>query len=251
MFSTQAFLTALRITLTIVALLGFGFYLWHLKSNGDQSQSRLLNILNGYLSLTCMGFSLTLFYASHQEGRIMIFTRISAVHIIAVSTIFLLVSWATILNHFKPSLYLDISVSWSHRIAIPLSIFAFILTEQAINFTCPEKFLKCEVYRIRTIVMIPATLTSFLCQLLVIIDDICGWKGIYKRLRGFCRQNLVSPAQPNNGDIEQQLQYNLTQGLNQHLVSFISCFNRFNKPFLCKRSLSLFQLDLSGSASST
>ena len=125
MFSTQAFLTALRITLTIVALLGFGFYLWHLKSNGDQSQSRLLNILNGYLSLTCMGFSLTLLYASHQEGRILIFTRISAVHIIAVSTIFLLVSWATILNHFKPSLYLDISVSWSHRIAIPLSIFAF------------------------------------------------------------------------------------------------------------------------------
>ena len=179
MFSTQAFLTALRITLTIVALLGFGFYLWHLKSNGDQSQSRLLNILNGYLSLTCMGFSLTLLYASHQEERILIFTRISAVHIIAVSTIFLLVSWATILNHFKPSLYLDISVSWSHRIAIPLSIFAFILTEQAINFTCPEKFLKCEVYRIRTIVMIPATLTSFLCQILVIIDDICGWKGIY------------------------------------------------------------------------
>ena len=221
--SIHEFMTALRITLTVVALLGFGFYLWHLKSNGDQSQSRLLNILNGYLSLICMGFSLTLLYASQQEGRILIFTRISAVHVIAVSTIFLLISWATILNHFKPSLYLDISVSWSHRIAIPLSIFAFILTEQAIHFSCPEKFLECEVYRLRTIVMIPATLTSFLCQLLVIIDDIFGWKNIYKRLRGLCRQNLVSPAQPNNGDMEPQLYYGLAQGLNQHLVSFSCC----------------------------
>ena len=222
MFSIQDVLTALRITLTIVALLGFSLYLRHLKSNGDQCQSRLLNILNGYLSLTCMGFSLILLYASQQDD-ILIFTRISAVHVIAVSTIFLLISCATILNHYKPSLYLDISVSWSHRIAIPLSIFAFILTEQAVNFSCPEKFLKCEVYRLRTIVMIPATLTSFFCQLLVLIDDIFGWNKIYKSLRGLCKQNLVSPAQANNGDIEQQLHYDLTQGLNQHLVSYVCC----------------------------
>lgn len=222
---TQDVLTALRITLTIVALLGFGFYLWYLKSksNGDQSQSRLLNILNGYLSLVCMGFSLTLLCASQEEGRILIYLRINAVNIIAVSTIFLLISWATILNHFKPGLYLDISVSWSHRIAVSLLIFAFILTEQAVHFSCPEKFLKCEVYRVRTIVMIPATLTSFLCQLLVIIDDILGWKNLYKRLRGLCRQNLVSPAQANIGDTEQQLYYDPAQGLNQHLVSFICC----------------------------
>ena len=211
-----------QLSLTTVAFLGFGFYLWYLKSSDNQSQSRLLNILNGYLSLTCMGFSLTLFYASQQDEdeRLLIWARISAVFVIAVSAIFLLISWATILNHFKPSLYLDISISWNHKIAIPLSIFAFILTEQAVNFSCPEKFLQCEVFRLRTMVLIPATLTSFICQLLVIVDDIWGWTKIYRRLRSLARQNLVSPASPNNRYLEQQPHYVPVQGQEQHLVSF-------------------------------
>ena len=214
-----------RFILTTVAFFGYGFYLWYLKSSDDQSQSRFLNILNGYLSYTCMGFSLMLLYASQQDEdeRLLILARISAVFVIAVSTIFLLISWATILNHFKPSLYLDMSVSWNHRIAIPISIFAFILTEQAVNFSCPEKFLQCEVFRLRTMVLIPATLTSFICQLLVIVDDIWGWKNIYRHFRGLARQNLVSPTSANNGDLEQQPYYVPIQGQDQHLVSFICC----------------------------
>ena len=51
----------LQIILTITALLGFSLYLWYLKSSDDQSQSRLLNILYGYLSLTCIGISLAVF----------------------------------------------------------------------------------------------------------------------------------------------------------------------------------------------
>ena len=39
------------------ALLGFGFYLWHLKSSNEHTRSRLLNILNGYLSAACMSCS--------------------------------------------------------------------------------------------------------------------------------------------------------------------------------------------------
>ena len=214
-----------RLSLTLVACLGFGSYLWYLKSSDDQSQSRMLNILNGYLSYTCIGFSLALLYASYYKNdeRILILARISAVFVIAVSTIFLLISWASILNHFKPSLYLDISMTWSHRLAIPLSIFAFIITEQAVNFSCPEKFLQCEVFRLRTMVLIPATLTSFICQLLVIVDDIWGWKNIYRHFRGLARQNLVSPTSANNGDLEQQPYYVPIQGQEQHLVSFICC----------------------------
>ena len=204
----------LRISLTITAILGFGFYLWYLKSSDDQSQSRLLNIFNGYLSLICIGFTITLLslVLHYQDEAFLIFIRISGVFIISVSSIFLLISWATILNHFKPGLYLDISVSWSHKIAIPLLFFAVILAEQAVNFSCPEQFFPCEVHRIRTIIMIPATLTSLLCQLLVIIDDIWGWRKIYGRLRIMCRLNIVAPAY--DGD-------NIpAQGLNQNLVNF-------------------------------
>ena len=205
----------IQISLTITALLGFGLYLWYLKSSEDQSQSRMLNILNGYLSVTCIGLSLTvsaiygsqLFKTKHDT---FIAVEIGGAHIVAISSIFLLISWATILNHFKPGLYLDISVSWSHKVAIPSLIFAFILAEQSLYFSCTDKF--CKIFRVRTFVMIPATFTSFLCQLLVIIDDIWGWRNIYRRLRGMCRQNVVSPD--NNGNIDS------TQGLDQHLVNF-------------------------------
>ena len=220
----------LQISLTIISLLGFGLYLWYLKSSGDQSQSRLLNILNGYLSLTCIGFSLVLITIQLDQD---ILVDIGGVHIIAISTIFVLISGATILNHFKPDLYLDISVSWRNKVAIPSLIFAFILAEQTLYFSCPENF--CKIFRVRTLVMIPATLTSFLCQLLVIIDDILGWRNIYRHIRRtLCIPSLVSPA--NNGDIEiqdiqistipissQQQPYAPAQGLDQHLVS-LYCF---------------------------
>ena len=47
----------LRLILLITSLVGFGFYLWFLYSINDQTQRRFLNILNGYLSVACMGFS--------------------------------------------------------------------------------------------------------------------------------------------------------------------------------------------------
>ena len=125
----------LKSCLTVTALIGFGIYLWYLKSSDDQCQCRLLNILNGYLSMTCIGLSLTMFASAFfllPEHNFII--RYSAVLIIAVCTIFLLISSATILNHFKPGLYLDISISWNHKIAIPSLMLAFILTEQALNF---------------------------------------------------------------------------------------------------------------------
>ena len=230
-WTTHFLILILQISLTITALLGFGLYLWYLKSSDEHTQSRLLNILNGYLSLTCIGFSLTLstIYSLRLSQDVLIFigVEIGGVHIIAVATTFLLISWATILNHFNPGLYLDISVSWSHKVAIPAFIFAFILVEQALYFSCQDTFPECNMLRVRTFVMIPATLTSFLCQLLVIIDDIWGWKKIYGRLRGLCRQNIVSPE--NDEDIELQVNqiqpnsqpqsHDPAQGIHQNLVN--------------------------------
>ena len=174
----------IQISLTIAALLGFGLYIWYLKSSDDQTQSRLLNILNGYLSLTCIGFSLTLFaiydvlQLFQPKNGTFIAVEMGGVHIIGISSIFLLISWATILNHYKPDLYLDISVSWNHKIYIPSFIFAFILAEQALYFSCTDKSCK---------------------------------RNIYRRLQGMCRQNIVSPN--TNGNIDS------TQGLGQNLVN--------------------------------
>ena len=54
-------ISVLGFLLVISAVLGFGFYLWHLKSSNEQTQSRLLNILYGYLSAVCMTFSPVMF----------------------------------------------------------------------------------------------------------------------------------------------------------------------------------------------
>ena len=53
--------------LVILSLHGFGFYLWHLKTSNEQTQSRLLNILYGYLSAVCMTFSPAVFILILQQ----------------------------------------------------------------------------------------------------------------------------------------------------------------------------------------
>ena len=83
------FIPLLGFFLVISAMLGFGFYLWHLKTSNEHTQNRLLNILNGYLS-----------------------------------------------GYFKPGLYLDMSLNWRHKIAIPVMATSFIFTEQAFNASC-------------------------------------------------------------------------------------------------------------------
>ena len=140
--------------LVISALLGFGFYLWHLKSSNEHTQSRLLNILNGYLSAVCMIFSpavlnsilhlqrlpTKIYNKDVQDDELLeneqIIVRVNATHGIAVSVLFLLISFATVLNHFKPGAYLSMSLNWRHKIAIPVMVTSFILAEHTFHASC-------------------------------------------------------------------------------------------------------------------
>ena len=131
--------------------------------------------------------------------------RLTITLTLSVSLLFFLISFATVLNHFKPGLYLDVSLYWRHKIAIPVMVISFILAEHSFHASCShlentDKVINCEVFRTRTMVMIPATVTSFLCQIIVVVDDIWGWKNIYNAVRLFLRPNIVTPF--NNGDIE-------------------------------------------------
>ena len=208
--------------LVISAQLGFGFYLWYLKSSNEHTQSRLLNILNGYLSAACMIFSPavlnSILYIQRLPTQIYnkdlpenelpdeskIIARVTIILSIAVSVLLLLISFATVLNHFKPGVYLEISLKWRHKIFIPVMIINFILTEQALHAPCDhldeiEKVLKCEALKMKTMVIIPATVSSFLCQIIVVVDDIWGWKHMYNTVRRCLRPNIVTPI--NNGDL--------------------------------------------------
>ena len=197
--------------LVIMALVGFSFYLWYMKSNNDHTHSRLLNILNGYLAFFCMSGSIAIFYSLqlnlqlnhgvHQQEVYQRSVRVSGAHLIAISITFLIISVATILNHFKPNIYLEISVTWSHKVAIPTLLCFFLLIDQATHMYSDQcdKYIECRVDLVRKMVMIPCTAASFLCQIVVLTDDVFNLKNIYNRLASCIRSlNTVSPV--NNVD---------------------------------------------------
>ena len=80
--------------------------------------------------------------------------------------------------------------------------------------------------------ILPATVTSLLCQIIVVVDDIWGWKKIYNSMRTLFRPNMVTPI--NNGDIEMfdltgvpgQALYHPAHNLNHH-VEFVSLTTGF------------------------
>ena len=236
----------LGVILVIAALLGFSFYLWYLKNNNGQTHSRLLNVLNGYFSMSCMSGSLAIFYSLqlslqldhglHQQEAYQWSVRVSGAHLIAISITFLLISVATILNHFKPNIYLEISVAWSHKVAIPALLCSFLLIDQVTHMSCDQtkKYIECRVDLVRKMVMIPCTVASFLSHFLVLTDDVFNLKESYNRLAGYIRSlNAVSPM-TNVDSIEEVVEmetqppapYNPSNGVNQH-AEFISLTTGF------------------------
>ena len=168
--------------LTIV-LSGFSFYLWFYMTSDDQSKCRLLNILNAYLALTCIGGSLMAFYImmtsalGYEDGAGE--RALAGFNMTAITGSFLLVSVATILNHFMPSLYLDISVTWRHWIALPSILVTTILIRALVFTSCGLLDKDCDLKRLRTFVLLPSSVITFLLKLIVIIDDYWGWKNIF------------------------------------------------------------------------
>ena len=250
--------------LMFVSVLGFSFYLWHLKGSSEHAQGRLLNILNGYLSVACMGCSpatlnMIIFWLMFLQKSLydkkgerwhgehfFKSVRVLIFHIIAISGIFLLISLATVINHFKPGLYLQISLAWRHKIAIPFLLFIFVVIEHSLLYSSSSyldrgvttesiveksSVTKCYVSRNRTLVMIPATATSFLCQIFVVVDDIWGWTNVCEKVRRFFSPNIVTPIddglQNVSGDLSvSQECYNPTHLLNQH-AEFVSLSTGF------------------------
>ena len=99
----------------------------------------------------------------------------------------------------------------------------------------------------RTVVLMPATVASFLCQIIVVVDDIWGWKNIYLAVRTFFRPNIVTSI--NNGDIEMvdlsaapgQELYHPSHGLNHH-AEFVSLTTGFMT--ICLFNMIMFLISL-------
>ena len=211
-----------KLLLFVTAFFGFGYYLWFLYSSNDQFQGRLLNILNGYLSVACMGFCPFSYIHGYLNKELQVIClRTGAPFLIAIATTFLLLSFATILNQFKPDLYLELSLNWKHKIAVPTKIVFCILVEKMMNVHCPEDFLKCEVPNLTRSLFIPATVTSLVCHLIVIFDVNFGWRNLYWALMKPFRSNSVTPDVRKESEMmptPAQQPYNPAPVLDHHVV---------------------------------
>ena len=179
------FLLMLAICLLAIVVLGFGFYIWFFISSSEHSHVRLLNILNLYLSVGCIGggilaFSLMIIsglgYPDHTLEHIIV-----SFHMVAITLTFLLISFATFLNQFLPKVYLDLSVNWRHFVAVPsMLLFCIVMEAFIIHHCCISLDDECIKITIRRFVVIPATCISFVLQIVVIIDDGWGFKNMIK-----------------------------------------------------------------------
>lgn len=195
----------LGLFLMIISDLGYSFYLWYLNTSPDQVQRRLLNILYGYLSLICLGGTLSSFTIivcltfplGEQTEAYQFNTRVSVALVCGLSLSFLLISFATLLNHFKPNLYLEISLRWKNKIAIPVILVILIVVENMLRLPCvgSKNMSDCEFNKMRVNMSIPATAASFICQLVVIVDDLWGLKKVITTaFNNMCKKpNSVSP----------------------------------------------------------
>ena len=180
---TTVLLICLAFCLLTIVASGFSFYLWFYITSDDQSKCRLLNILNAYIAMACIGGSLTAFlrmvtialgYEDQAVERV-----IDGFIMTVVTCPFLLASLATFLNHFKPNLYLDISLGWKHWVALPTILVSTILIRILVNISCSSSEDDCDLQRLRTFVFFPSSVITFLLKLIVIIDDFWGWKNIF------------------------------------------------------------------------
>lgn len=179
------FVFILAVCLLAIVLLCFGFFIWFFVTSSEHSQVRLLNILNVYLSVGCIGGSIIIFIIMLASGLGYHDTNIERIlvgfHMVAISVTFLLISLATLLKQFKPEVYLDLSVAWMHTVALPTMIIFCISVDASIFYHCHISLEnECMKKTVRTFLLIPATSINFILQTIVIIDDLWGFRNIIK-----------------------------------------------------------------------
>ena len=107
----------------------------------------------------------------------------------------------------RPSFYLEASLTWSHRLALPTLLCCLLLLDQVTHASCDQssRYIQCKVARVRKIVMIPCTAISFLSHFIVLLDDVFSLRDSYNRLTAFLR-TLMSDV--TNIDIEDSVVMN-------------------------------------------
>ena len=175
-------------TLMLIAVSGYSLYLWYLNGN-ENSTSRILNNLNGFLALDGVFISLlkflnlVLFENFSEESPIMCLLDIYRVPLVSLTNLIISsISVATILRHFFPQKYVDYSEQWSNKvfglIILTLSMLHLLWVGNTCGM-CDDDCVKKEL----SLVLKVSTPCSLLVVICVTIDCVWGWAQIFDRIR--------------------------------------------------------------------
>ena len=186
------------IILLVIAISGYSLYVWYLNRN--ESPSRILNNLNGFLAFDGILISLLKFldlvlsdYLS-EESPIMCLLDIYRVPLFSLTQLIIsAISVATILRYFFPQKYLNYSEQWSNKVfgsmILPISILHLLW----VGKTCGMCHSDCVMNELFLVLKVSAPF-FLLVVICVIIDSVWGWAQIFNRIRlitSCCNDSLV------------------------------------------------------------
>ena len=184
--------------LMMTSVLGFGLYIWYLTTS-EANTSRLLNNLYGLLAVVGSLASLilwlevvTLATLMDAEDRLPFAIISHAIGILFIIIIFQ-ISLATVLNHFKPQIYLEASVKWNNTLAFFINLVTALTDLSWTIYSCGKDLNDCFDEN-RTTVLLLCLPALMMISIIVIIDDVWGWERLINKVRYMFSYHGVTPV---------------------------------------------------------
>ena len=187
----------LAFALMMIAIMGFTIYLWYLK---DNNSSRMLNNLYGFFSFNGIYIALQKFthlvlrdYVS-ETNPMMCLLDVFRVYFASLNVLIIsMISAATMLKHFYPQKYLDLSEMWSNKIfgivIMALSSGIMVWSVKTCGLCQPE----CILYSLVLIFKMCVTF-SLLLVICVTVDSVWGFAQMFNRVKSLIFSNEVTPV---------------------------------------------------------
>ena len=173
-----------------------------LKASFSKStnNTRILNNLYGFIALDGIYISMHKFihlvlidYFS-EENPMMCLLDVNRIYMVSLTNLIIsMISAATLLRHFFPQIYLDLSEKWRNK-----TFGIFIMSVSGLHLfwsgkSCGLCQKECIFNKLVLIlkVSVPLSLMVVIC---VTIDSVLGFAKIFNRVRNFICKNEITPV---------------------------------------------------------
>ena len=221
--------------LLLLSIIGTVVYIIFMKTSELRCCS-LLNVLNGnlsvYFTFTCALLFIAIFaeIPEHQEETKSFICSASSSGLFFMGflfqVLFFQITGATLLSHFRPDLYLEISLKWNNPCSIFISLVLAAINFSSVNLeNCDHcaKYCARDENKVKLIMALVLIVSCLLIQFGVWIDSEYGVANKRFCLPVFFRLSQAKVFPSKNSDMVQ----NGTQNLHQEYVTVTTGFITF------------------------